>query len=110
MDQNSQTYYEMYDNTQKYQPGDVYDESPPYDEPFMEEYEEETTGGEDYSVYAEEDGVPHRPYAALNILDTFSVLIGVVAILALTSIIVSLISWVYTDIAHSFVILQSNIQ
>ncbi len=47
---------------------------------------------------------------AMNVFDTAGILAGVVVILALTALIVSMVSWLRTDILHSFVILQSSIQ
>ncbi len=65
---------------------------------------------EEYSMFHEELDDQHRFHVAMNVFDTASVLAGVVVILALTALIFSLFSWVKTDITHSFVILQSNIQ
>ena len=63
----------------------------------------------DYSVYSEEES-GGRFHMAMNVFDTMSVLMGVVVILALTTLIISIISWLRADITHSFVILQSRIQ
>lgn len=63
-----------------------------------------------YSVYNEELDGTHRFHVAMNVLDTASVLAGVVVILVLIALMASLISWLRTDIMHSFVLLQSGIQ
>lgn len=71
---------------------------------------EELSDEEYYSVYNEELDGTHRFHVAMNVLDTASVLAGVVVILALIALMASLVSWLYTDITHSFVLLQSGIQ
>ncbi len=87
-------------------PYEGYDPSMAYEDGAEEEFPQEG----DYSVYNEELEGGHRAHWALGVMDTVSVLAGVVVILALTALIISLVSWLRTDITHSFVILQSRIQ
>lgn len=91
-----------YDNAEEY--GDGY-------------YYEDGYGGENGYTLAEDDtgydeaaGSEHRFRVALNVMDTASVLAGVVVILILTTLIISLVSWLRMDILHSFVLLQANVQ
>lgn len=89
--------------------------TPEYDGEYDPDYDgdEEAYGefqDEDYSVYQDERDNTHRFHLAMNVFDTASVLAGIVVIFALSAIIFSLISWVRTDITHSFVILQNRIQ
>lgn len=72
----------------------------PEDEPY-DEIEDEVSA-------AQEGGRHFR--AAMNVFDTVSVLVGVVVILILTMLLISLVSWLYRDIVHSFTLLQSGIQ
>lgn len=65
---------------------------------------------EDYSIYNEELDDTHKFRIAMNVFDTASVFAGIVVIFALTTLIFSLLSWIRTDITHSFVILQNRIQ
>ena len=65
---------------------------------------------EDYAVYNEEPDNAHRFHIAMNAFNLASVFAGVVVIFALTALIITLISWIQTDIANSFVLLQSGIQ
>lgn len=85
--------------------------APEYDEGYDGEYDEyQDEEDEDYSVYEGEEDNTHRFHVAMNVFDTASVLAGVVVIFALSALIFSLLSWVRTDITHSFVILQNRIQ
>ena len=103
-------YQQMGDNAYSSGPG-YYQEG--YDEYAMDvgenmdgydsQYEEEA-----YAVYDESGG--RRFHVAMNVFDTASILMGIVVILALTALIVSMVSWLQADITHSFVLLQSNIQ
>ena len=65
---------------------------------------------EDYAVYDEGLDNDHRFHLAMNAFNTASVFTGLVVIFALTALIISLVSWIQTDISHSFVLLQSGIQ
>jgi len=65
---------------------------------------------EDYAVYNEEPDNAHRFHVAMNAFNLASVFAGVVAIFALTALIITLVSWIQTDISNSFVLLQSGIQ
>lgn len=89
-------------------------EEHPYEDEYEEEYDEEALPPqgveEEYSVYHEELDSTHRFRVAMNVFDTASVFAGIVIIFALTALIISLVSWVRTDITHSFVILQNRIQ
>lgn len=135
MDRNDRVFYGTYDDPQEPQNGlngampgggyedgygDGYDDGygggyddgygQPYDEAAMDGYDGGNPEGGDYSVYDGEGEPPRRFHLAMNVLDTVGVLAGVVVILALTALIISLVSWVSADITHSFVILQSRIQ
>lgn len=88
--------------------------APEYDSQDERDYDGEDyddfSGDEDYSVYQDEMDNTHRFHIAMNVFDTASVLAGIVVIFALSALIFSLLSWVRTDITHSFVILQNRIQ
>ncbi len=117
MEQNTRVFYGA--NDLEYPPQeDGYIEEPTqeagsYEDGFMGyEVEGEPIEDEDYEIYEEEPEVStgHRFRTAMNVFDSMSVLAGVVVILVLTALIVSLVTWLRTDIMHSFVILQSRIQ
>ena len=74
-----------------------------------------------YDVYGEEsyeesefddleDDNPKGFRVAMSVFDTASIIMGIVVIFALTTLIVSILSWLRTDITHTFVILQSRVQ
>ena len=118
MDQNNRMFYEDRDGAA--QDNEMIN---PYDDGYEEyEYDYEDMGDasdaydyaedepeEDISGYEDEIG-DGRFRVAMNVFDMVSVLMGVVVILALTAMLVSIVSWLRTDIIHSFVLLQSRIQ
>ena len=87
--------YEMY--------GDAYAEETAYEGDPYGEYDQE-----DYQIY--DDALEHESRGRMNLFDAAGVLVGLIVIFVLTALIITLISWIRTDITHSFVILQSNIQ
>ena len=117
MDQNTRVFYgdeEDFQESYDFEP-----EMEAYEDDYAEqEYEEEA---EDHFGYEIEDEELYEPphgegkekkrfRVAMNVFDTVSVLMGVVVILALTTLLISIVSWLRTDIIHSFVLLQSTIQ
>jgi hypothetical protein len=105
-----------YSNAYEVYTEEEYEEDAYEDEPYtVEDMEDEADGfaapyGEEaYGAYEQGDE-KRRFRVAMNVFDTVSVLMGLVVILALTALIVSMVSWLRTDILHSFVILQSGIQ
>lgn len=88
------------------QPGPEEDYAPPLQEPPYEQppYEEE------YSDYHEAMDEAGRFRVAMGVFDTVSILVGVVVILALVAMLVSLVSWLRSDILHSALLLQSGLQ
>lgn len=71
----------------------------------------------DYDEYADyDDDAPQdedaagRFKVAMSIFNVVSILVGVAAILLLAALLLSLINWLTSDIQHSFVLLQSNLQ
>ena len=101
-----------------------------YDDPQMEMYADDSNGyyqddmltdDNGYDVYGEdayeegefddlEENDPNRFRVAMSVFDTASIVMGIVVIFALTTLIVSILSWLRTDITHTFVILQSRVQ
>lgn len=82
-----------------------------YEEDFFDEYEAPIED-EQYMVYSDEDELdePSKPFFfAMNIMDVLSVLAGVVVIFILTALIISLLTWLRTDITDTLVIFQSRI-
>lgn len=50
----------------------------------------------------------HRFRIAMNVFDAISVIAGLMTILVLVALLVSLVSWLRTDITHSFTLLQTR--
>ncbi len=65
---------------------------------------------EDYSDENEELDDMHRFHVAMNVFDLVSVLAGLAVILLLVAILVSLITWLQSDITQSFTLLTSQLQ
>lgn len=63
---------------------------------------------EEYSDYNEELDDTHRFHVAMNVFDLISVLAGLAVILVLAAILISLITWLQSDIAQSFTLLTSE--
>ncbi len=64
---------------------------------------------EEYSPEDEELDNEHRFRAAMNVFDAASIAIGVVVILALTGLLISLVSWVHSDVSSFIALFQSRI-
>lgn len=80
-------------------------QEPPYEEqPYAEEYS-------DYHEAMDEAmDEAGRFRVAMGVFDTVSILVGVVVILALVAMLLSLVSWLRSDILHSALLLQSGLQ
>lgn len=92
--------------------GDPYDDAEPYDdapydedEPYEELYDED-----EYSDAHEELDDEHRLRVAMSAFDIFSVVVGCVCIFVLVTLLISLFSWLRTDIAHGLSIFNSRLQ
>ncbi len=75
-----------------------------YDDDYDDEYDDE-----EYSPEDEELDNEHRFRAAMNVFDAASIAIGVVVILALTGLLISLVSWVRSDVSSFIALFQSRI-
>ncbi len=87
------------------QPGPEEDYAPPLQEP---PYEEEYSDYHEAMDEAMDEAGRFR--VAMGVFDTVSILVGVVVILALVAMLVSLVSWLRSDILHSALLLQSGLQ
>jgi len=65
---------------------------------------------EDYSDYNEELDDTHRFHVAMNVFDMISILAGLAVILVLVAILVSLVTWLQSDIMQSFTLLTSQLK
>ena len=76
------------------------------------EYQRYTNDGfqEEYSDENEELDDLHRFHVAMNVFDLISVLAGLAVILVLVAILVSLLTWLQSDITQSFTLLTSQLQ
>lgn len=140
MDQDNTQFYQMqdYDEDEPMQLGDLlepFDHGEAYDQPYdlnydnveytQQQYDDPEYMGEDYGdsqygdeAYTEDDysdlheeiDVLGRFKVAMGVFDTISVFVGIVAILGLVAILMSLISWLQTDIMHSVLLIQSGLQ
>lgn len=63
----------------------------------------------EYSDDNEELDDTHRFHVAMNVFDLISVLAGLAVILVLVAILVSLITWLQSDITQSFTLLTSQL-
>ena len=92
------------------QPGPEEDYAPPLQEPPYEQppYEEEYSDYHEAMDEAMDEAGRFR--VAMGVFDTVSILVGVVVILALVAMLVSLVSWLRSDILHSALLLQSGLQ
>ena len=92
------------------QPGLEEDYAPPLQEPPYEQppYEEEYSDYHEAMDEAMDEAGRFR--VAMGVFDTVSILVGVVVILALVAMLVSLVSWLRSDILHSALLLQSGLQ
>ena len=94
-----------------------YDENPSAYEPPYEEENQPSYGDpydEEYSDYHEaiDEAVSQagRFRVAMGVFDTVSILVGIGGILLLVAMLVSLVSWLRSDILHSALLLQSGLQ
>lgn len=80
------------------------EDQPPYGDPY----------GEEYSGYHEamDEAMNQagRFKVAMGVFDTVSILVGIGVILLLVAMLVSLVSWLRSDILHSALLLQSGLQ
>ena len=92
------------------QRGPEEDYAPPLQEPPYEQppYEEEYSDYHEAMDEAMDEAGRFR--VAMGVFDTVSILVGVVVILALVAMLVSLVSWLRSDILHSALLLQSGLQ
>lgn len=65
---------------------------------------------EEYSDFNEELDDTHRFRVAMNVFDLISVLIGLAVILMLVAILVSLLTWLRSDITQSFTLITSQLK
>ncbi|NLO86254.1 MAG: hypothetical protein GX096_12665, partial [Clostridiales bacterium] len=65
---------------------------------------------EEYSDYHEEMDILGRFKVAMGVFDTISIFMGILVILGLVAILMSLISWLESDIMHSVLLIQSGLQ
>ena len=65
---------------------------------------------EEYSDYSEELDETHRFHVAMNVLDLIGVLAGLAVILILVALLISLITWLQSDISQSFTLLASQLK
>lgn len=98
---------------------DSYEEDDPS---FREEapYETDDVNYTDYTVdgfemdeepeYEEEIDNSHRFHIAMNVFNLISILAGLAVILVLVSLLVSLVTWLQSDISQSLTLLASNLQ
>ncbi len=84
--------------------GFAYDREVPYRRYTNDDFQEE------YSDENEELDDLHRFHVAMNVFDLISVLAGLAVILMLVAILVSLLTWLQSDITQSFTLLTSQLQ
>lgn len=111
---------ELYEPTRRVQPIPPRDdaawreasEDEPETEYEVEAYGNEIDEGEMDDAYYENEALDsaHRFRVAMNVFDTVSVLVGVVVVLVLVALLVSLFSWLRTDVTHTFALLQTRLQ
>ena len=96
--------YSEGDDTQLYN-GYGWEDAEP--EEIQEAFDDDNDG---YAVYDEESEGKHRFHMAMHVFNGASVLVGIVVVLALTALVITMISWLREDILHSFILLQSGLQ
>lgn len=82
----------------------------PMEDAYGSSYDPALEEEEDYSDYHEELDRAGRLHTAMGIFDSVSMVVGMVVIFLLVAMLVSLISWLRGDIAHSLALLKSGIQ
>ena len=80
------------------------EDQPPYGDPYDEEY----SGY--HEAMDEAMNQAGRFKVAMGVFDTVSILVGIGVILLLVAMLVSLVSWLRSDILHSALLLQSGLQ
>lgn len=108
------------EDTQSYPPMYEPEADNPQDEPINDlqddenvEYVDYSQTGfeeEEYSDYNEELDDTHRFHVAMNVLDLIGVLAGLAVILILVALLVSLLTWLQSDISQSFTLLASQLK
>ena len=86
-------------------------QEPPYEEdqpPYGDPYDEEYSGY--HEAMDEAMNQAGRFKVAMGVFDTVSILVGIGVILLLVAMLVSLVSWLRSDILHSALLLQSGLQ
>jgi len=73
------------------------------------EYAQTGFAEEEYAEYGDALDETHRFHLAMNVFDLISVLAGLAVILVLVAILVSLITWLQSDITQSFTLLTSQL-
>lgn len=87
------------------------EQQPPYEEdqpPYGDPYDEEYSGY--HEAMDEAMNQAGRFKVAMGVFDTVSILVGIGVILLLVAMLVSLVSWLRSDILHSALLLQSGLQ
>lgn len=87
------------------------EQQPPYEEdqpPYGDPYDEEYSGYHEAMDESMNQG--GRFKVAMGVFDTVSILVGIGVILLLVAMLVSLVSWLRSDILHSALLLQSGLQ
>ena len=83
-------------------------QEPPYEEdqpPYGDPYDEEYSGY--HEAMDEAMNQAGRFKVAMGVFDTVSILVGIGVILLLVAMLVSLVSWLRSDILHSALLLQA---
>lgn len=82
------------------------------DEPEVNYVDYSRTGfeEEDYSEYNEQLDDTHRFQVAMNVFNLISVLAGLAVILVLVALLISLLTWLQSDITQSFTLITSQLQ
>ncbi len=91
--------------------GPLYGQQPSYGEqqpPYGDPYDEEYSGY--HEAMDEAMNQAGRFKVAMGVFDTVSILVGIGVILLLVAMLVSLVSWLRSDILHSAQLLQSGLQ
>lgn len=95
----------------------------PEDDPSLQEeapYDNDDVNYTDYTVdgfetdeepeYDDEIDNSHRFHIAMNVFNLISILAGLAVILVLVSLLISLVTWLQSDISQSLTLLTSNLQ
>ncbi len=88
-------------------------EEPGYDMDYDVDYIDYSRPGFEEPDYMDEDDEldnAHRFHIAMNIFDVISILAGLALILVLVAILISLVTWLQSDLSQSFTLLTSGLQ